>query len=275
MDELENLFTVENLTESINRTAQQPGRIGEMGLFEEKRIDTTSVNVVLKNNSIILVPSKPRGSDGTSLDKDKKTATNFPLAHLPMSGAVLADSVQNLKPFGGETREGMLQAKIDEELMRMSGSVDVTIEYHRIGALMGKVLDADGEAVLVDLFKKFDLTRIVKALDFTKELSTQLKSAIRESKKEQGPLKATKYHAMVGATIMDELLKNSEFKKAYDRYQNGEVFREGVENGVRFAGITWEEYDGQVGDTAFIKANEGILIPVGIKRNVLHLLWSS
>ncbi|WP_299071982.1 major capsid protein [uncultured Paraglaciecola sp.] len=264
MDETQELFTVENLTESINRTEQTPGRIGELGLFEEKRIDTTSVNIVEKNNSIILVPAKPRGSEGTSLDTSKRKGETFPLVHLPMSGAVLAESTQNVKPFGGETREDMVQAKIDEELDRMRGSIDVTIEWQRMGALKGKILDHDGE-VIVDLFQKFGMTRFVKTLDFTKDLRTQLIAAKRESKKAQGAIKAPRYRCLAGPELIDELMVNDDFKRAYERYDSGSALRDDVTGGISFGGILWEEYEGQVGDQEFVLPNEGLLVPEGVR----------
>lgn len=263
-DEIQDLFTVENLTESINRTEETPGRIGDLGLFEEQRIDTTSVNIVEKNNSIILVPSKPRGSEGTSLDSDKRKGENFPLVHLPMSGAVLADSVQNVKPFGGETREGMVQAKIDNELDRMRGSIDVTIEWQRMGALTGKILDHNGD-VIVDLFKKFGIQRFVKTLDFTKDLRTQIKAAQRESKKAQGAIKAPRYRVLAGPDLIDEMLKNEDFKRAYERYDSGSALRDDVTGGISFGGATWEEYEGQVGEQKFIADDEGLLVPEGVR----------
>ncbi len=261
---MDNLFTVENLTESINRTDQTPGRIGDLGLFEEKRIDTTSVNIVEKNSSIMLVPSKPRGSDGTPLDNSNRKGENFPLVHLPMVGAVLADSVQNVKPFGGETRDGMVQAKIDDELDRMRGSIDVTIEWQRMGALTGKILDHDGSE-LVDLFQKFGMTRYVKTLDFTKELRTQLVAAKRESKKAQGAIKAPRYRVLAGPELMDEMLKHDDFKRAYERYDSGSALRDDVTSGISFGSCIWEEYEGQVGDQEFVKPDEGLLVPEGVR----------
>lgn len=264
MDEIQELFTVENLTESINRTQQTPGRIGDLGLFEEQRIDTTSVDIAEKNNSIILVPAKPRGSEGTSLAGSMRKGENFPLVHLPMSGAVLADSVQNVKPFGGETREGMVQAKIDTELDRMRGSIDVTIEWQRMGALTGKILDHNGE-VLVDLFKKFGIARFVKTLDFTKDLRTQIQAAKRESKKAQGAIKAPRYRVLAGPDLIDEMLKNEDFKRAYERHDSGSALRDDVTGGISFGGAMWEEYEGQVGEQEFIGADEGLLVPEGVR----------
>lgn len=263
MSQEQNLFTVENLTESINRTEQTPGRIGELGLFEEKRIDTTSVNIVEKNNSIILVPAKPRGSEGTSLDNKGRKGETFPLVHLPMSGQVLAESTQNMRPFGGETREDMLQSKIDDELSRMRGSIDATIEWQRMGALKGQILDHDGE-VIVDLFKKFGITRFVKTLDFTKDLRTQLMSGVRESKKSQGVIKAPRYRCFAGEELMDQLMMCDDFKRAYERYDAGSALRDNVTSGISFGGILWEEYVGQVGDQEFVLPDESLLVPEGI-----------
>ena len=40
-------FSLTGLTQAINDVAYKPGRLGELGLFEERPISTTSVSIII------------------------------------------------------------------------------------------------------------------------------------------------------------------------------------------------------------------------------------
>ncbi|WP_163833375.1 major capsid protein [Spartinivicinus ruber] len=254
-------FTVEGLTLAINKAESVPGRISELGWFQEAGIDTTTVKIELRGQTFVLVPAKPRGAPGTNLDSEKRRMLTFEVVHLPLEGGLDADSAQNVRAFGTESELQQVETLVNRELTRMRQSLDATIEYQRVGALKGQILDADGETVLEDLYKRFELTPNNATLDFKKDLRVQCVQLIRQAEKEQGNIKARGYRALVGAEFMDELMKNEDFKRAYERWQDGQMLRNDLRKGVSFGSILWEEYDGRVGNRQFIADNEAILVP--------------
>jgi len=177
-------FTVNSLTAAINNITQPPMRIAEMGIFEERGIRTTSMEVEFKDGEIIIVPEKERGADGTHTeDRNRKTFT-FKAVHLPLEASIYADDIQNVRAFGSETELEQLDTLIAEKQEDHRMSLDATIEYFRAGALTGKVLGASGN-VIVDLHAVFGIKAadVTNELDFTKPMRSQLLKAKTDSKK--------------------------------------------------------------------------------------------
>ncbi|MCF1457752.1 MAG: major capsid protein [Shewanella sp.] len=256
-------FTVRSLTDSINNILMPPMRIAELGIFEERGIRTTSMKVEFKDGQIIIVPEKERGADGTHTeDRDRKLFT-FDAIHLPLEASIYADDIQNVRAFGSETELEQLDTLIAEKQEDHRMSLDATIEYQRIGAMMGKVLNAKGE-VLVDLFKTFGITesKVQNQLDATKPLNSQLLAAKTASKKAQKGIKGRRYHALCSEAFFAKLMDNDSFVKAFERAQDGAALRDDISGGVTWEGITWEQYEDDINGKLLIPAGEAILFPV-------------
>ncbi|MBU2708830.1 major capsid protein [Zooshikella marina] len=257
-------FKLPGLTLAINKAVVTPGRIGQLGWFEEDGITTTYLNVELQHQSLILVPSKPRGAPGTSLSREKRNQIPFSTVHLPMEGAVLADELQNVRAFGSTNVAAQIQKLVDRELTRMRKSMEVTHEYQRLGALRGQIIDADNVTVLEDFFKRFNVKKNIFTLDFTQDLRTQCMNIKRASEKEQGTLRTSKYRVLMGSEVTNELLKNDDFKKAYERWQDGQALRDDMRMNINFGGLLWEEYEAQFGAEYFIAPDEAMVVPEGL-----------
>lgn len=102
-------YSLTALTGTINKLPHKPMRLSEMGLFEEKGIDTLTVSIEEKAGTLALVPTKPRGAPGTPVVDDKRVLRNLTVPHLPQSGAVMADEVQGIRAFG--SGEGICDAE--------------------------------------------------------------------------------------------------------------------------------------------------------------------
>jgi ATP-dependent protease ClpP protease subunit len=71
---------------------------------------------------------------------------------------ILADEVQNVRAFGSESMLEGVQAVVNQRMSEMASKMDATLEHLRIGAIKGQILDADGSAVIYDLFTEFGVT---------------------------------------------------------------------------------------------------------------------
>ncbi|RDH41520.1 major capsid protein [Zooshikella ganghwensis] len=256
-------FSVEGLTLSINKAVVTPGRIAQLGWFSEDGINTTHINIEVQNQRLILVPAKPRGAPGTSLSREKRYRLSFNTVHLPLEGAVLADELQNIRAFGSSNTLASIQRLVDRELTRMRDSFEVTHEYQRLGAMRGKILDADGVTVLEDLYDRFKITPNTKTLNFGQDLRTQCMDIKRASEKAQGAIRASRYRVLMGSEVTNELLKNDDFKKSYERWQDGQALRDDMRMNINFGGLLWEEYEAQFGDEYFIGPDEAFVVPEG------------
>jgi hypothetical protein len=255
-------FTVKSLTASINTVDVPKTRIAALKLFEERGIRTTSVDIEYKDGKFILVPEKPRGADGTHIDDSQRDIYTFRSVHLPLEASIFADDIQNTRAFGSEDELEPLEALIMEKHEEQRISLDVTLEYHRIGAIFGKILGATGN-VIEDLFKRFNITEknIYHEIDFTKPLRTQLLDVKRASEKNQSGIIGKRYRGFVSPTFFNELLENADFVKAFDRYENSSALRDDVRVGVLWQGIYWEEFMQDVNGTEFMKEGEAVVFP--------------
>ncbi|MGL4504178.1 MAG: major capsid protein [Aeromonas sobria] len=259
-------FTVQHLTAAINKSKVPRTRIAELGIFEEKGITTTHADIEFKDGKLIIVTEKERGQEGDKLDKADRTIKPFKCVHLPMSGSILADELQNVRSFGEEYADGeggeQFDEVIDEEATRMKQSIELTIEMMRFGAISGKVLGKAGNTIH-DFFKEFELNEAdaVNVIDFSAKngVRNQLAAALRDSKKHQAGVKATKYRALCSSSFMDALLEDEGFRKAYERYQDSVAFREDVRGGILWDGIVWEEHAEEL-------PNGELMIPEGEAR---------
>ncbi|QRQ86254.1 major capsid protein [Cupriavidus oxalaticus] len=260
-------FSVASLTKAINDVPHQPTRIGELGLFTEESITTTALSIEKQGTTLSLVPAAQRGAPGKPVTNDKRQLVSINTVHLPQRGAVVADEVQNLRAFGSETELEAVQTLVNKKLAKMRRNIDVTMEYQRIGAIKGQVLDADGTTVLLDLWSTFGVSQqsfpMVLGTDSTK-VRLKAVAAKRLVEDALGGLMYRGLRALCSAAFFDALVGHPAVERAYDRWMNGEFLRTDKRAGFEFAGITWEEYRGNVGGNDFIEDGDAHLVPEGV-----------
>lgn len=256
-------FTISSLTASINNVVMPPMRIAQLGIFEERGISTTSVEIEFKDGEIIIVPEKERGADGTHTEDRERKLYTFKAVHLPLEGSIYADDIQNVRAFGSETELEQLDSLIEEKHEDHRMSLDATIEYFRAGALTGKIIGASGNTI-VDLHSVFGITpaQVTNEIDFTKPLRSQLLKVKTDSKKNQKGVKGRRYHVLCSETFFASLMDNEDFVKAFDRAQEGAALRNDVSGGVEWQGLTWEQYEDEINGKKLIPEGEARAFPV-------------
>lgn len=55
-------FSVVSLTKAVEDTPFVPGRVGQLGLFSEEGVSTTSISIEKVGSTVSLVPAASRGS---------------------------------------------------------------------------------------------------------------------------------------------------------------------------------------------------------------------
>lgn len=260
-------FSVQSLTKALTDIPYQPTRLQELGYFSEEGINTTTVSIERVGLSLSLVPTGPRGGVAKPTSKEKRTMINFGAVHLPQSGGVNADEVQNLRSFGTESELESVQNVVNKELRRLKRNLDTTLEYQRMGALKGQVLDADGTTVLLDMFTTFGVTQQVKSLVLG-TAGTNVRNKLIEAKRlmeaQLGGIMYRSIRVLCSATFFDALVAHASVVAAFDRWNFGDFFRQDQRAGFPFAGMIFEEYRGSVGGNDFIAAGDAYMIPEGV-----------
>lgn len=257
-------FSLTSLTATINEMEHKPGRLGELGLFEESGISTTTAVVESKNGILRLLPTAERGAPATQNVTEKRKVRSFVIPHIPYDDTVLAHEVQNVRQFGSEDSLQGVLAVVNNRLMQMNGNHEVTLEHLRMGALKGKILDADGSSVIYDLYSEFGVTQQSHTFKFSVETTDVRGETVKVRRKVEAALGASPYsglRAVCGYDFYDGLIGHKSVKDAYQRWNDGEALRNDPKTGFRFADVAWEEYRGKVGDKDFVAADEAYLFP--------------
>lgn len=264
-------FSMISLTRLLLDMAHIPMRLGRMGLFESEGIRTRSLAIERQGNTLQLVPTSPRGGPRTQNVKDDRSVVNIPSVRLAMQEVLMADEVQDVRALGSENELMSLQEELNRRNARMSNSIEATLEFHRMGALKGIVLDSNN-VELLNLFTVFGVseqTEVDFDLDNASPASGALRkkcsSVVRTIRDALDGLPYKGVHAMCSTQFYDDLTAHPEYRE----FQKGYAAAQGlaapvVEGQTYFGGITFEEYRGAVGGTQYVEDDKARIFPVGV-----------
>lgn len=267
-----NPFGVVSLTESINLLPYRPSRIGQMGLFSRQGITTTTVLVEELEGHLTLLPTQRRGGPSSFAGREKRTMRTLSVPHIPHDDVILADDVQGVRAFGSATETQTVTTVVNNRLTNMRQNHELTLEYHRAGALQGILRDADG-TTLYNLFEEFGVAE--GKVDFLLGTGTtdEREKCLDVIELVENALGAGTYghiHALCGATWFKKFITHAIVEAAFDRWKDGAFLRGDPRAGFEFGTIVFEQYRGQVilegGTTVsgFIPATEVRFFPVGV-----------
>lgn len=266
----DNAFSVSQLTQTIVDIPRVPTRLGDRGLFTEYGINTTTMMIERKGASLSLVPVAPRGGVGQTLKSDPRKMIPVATVHLPQYDSILADVVQGVRAFGSETEVQVMSNVVRERMVKMRDNLDLTLEYHRVGALKGLILDADGSTPILNIYSLFGMTQQTKFFALG-TAGTNVKDRIVKMKRDMrtvlGGRAFTRIRVECSASFFDDLVAHSSVQAAYDQWQNGQFFRQDQsETDFEFCGVVFSVYEGGVGGTDFIEDGMAYAYPEGVSR---------
>lgn len=263
---LQDLFTVASLSASINKLPVIPSKVGAMGIFEEKGVTTTAVVIDEYEGRLVLVPNASRDADPAAIKGGKRGRRIFETLHLPLGRPLLPSQLQGIASFGQEAASTPVATVINDHLQELKNSIESTREFQRVGALRGKLLDADG-AVIVDLFSEFGVEqeKVTVALGTA---STNVRKACLDAKRyaesKLGGVMVTGFRSFCGPDWFDAFTDHEKVKAAFAGYQEAQDKIGGdLRSGFTFGGIEFIEYDVTVSGQRYIPSNVAQVFPVG------------
>ncbi|AZE46992.1 Phage protein [Pseudomonas chlororaphis] len=260
-------FGVAALTAAINEQEYVPGRLAALGLFQEEGVTTITVQIEKDGEKLALVPAGERGTSGLVVGGSKRILVPFNTVHLPQRFAIKADEIQGIRAFGTQTELQAVQDVVNKRLGKARRQLDVTHEFHRMGAINGKVLDADGSTVLLDIYKTFGVSQQTLSMglnDPDSNVQAQSVDALDMQEEALGSATTTGSRAFCGKTFWKKLIAHPSVVETYKGSQQAAALRGDGREGFEFGGISWERYRGKVAGVAFVADDEARLVPEGV-----------
>jgi hypothetical protein len=263
-------FSAVSLTNAIN-TSPEGQRVPTLldSLFEEEGVNTTSVFIERESDGLALVPDTVRGAPGHVVNGNSRDVIPFKTRHLPTRATILADEVQGVRAFGSETELETVMGLVGKRMLKMRTKLEATIRYQRAGAITGKIYDADGSTVLLDLFQQFGITQQTHGFALTTDATKVLNKIVEAKRKAEDAIAdsgiITGWLAVCGRGFWDSFVGHKSTTDAWDRFNDGQFLRTDQRPmGFQFGGVEWQEFYGSVGGVNFIGADDAYLIPRGV-----------
>lgn len=261
-------FSLSQLTQVIVDIPRVPTQIGDEGLFQEYGINTLSMMIERQGSNLKLVPTAPRGGVPEPVALTGRKLIPVAGVHLPQSAAIMADEVQGVRAFGTESEVDAVMNLVRRKAAQMKANLDLTLEYHRIGAIKGQVLDADGTSVLWNMYDMFGMTQQTQFFALATSTTDVKQKCVELRRKIQvalGGRPAGNIVVRVSDSFFDALVGHASVKKAYDLWLNGQFLRESQDGtDFTFAGVTFRPHSGGTSAGDFIPTDLGYAHPVGV-----------
>jgi hypothetical protein len=242
----QNGFTLKSLTAAINNLPYIPQRLAGLGWFVEKRIPTLDAAIEERDGVLSLLGVKPRGGISNTMGESARRIRTFRVPHIPASDAVYADEVQNVRAFASDNQAEAITTRRDEKLGNMRNSIDYTIEAHRVKALKGTFVDANGADI--SLFTEFGVTQQTKAIGLHATNNSGIRAKMFEvATMVQSALGGVAYRGirvMCGDAFWIALLSDKATMETYLNQQQAAELRGNPTDSFVAFGATWEWYRG-------------------------------
>lgn len=263
------LFTSAEMTAAVNRLPLMPTLMAPY--FEPISVRTTKIEFDETEGHIILIGDTERGTVPNDIGKSSKgKAIIIKTSHLTQTAHVRPEDIQDIRAFG-TTEPISIATVINDKMQALKNNLNLTKEYHRLGAIKGQVFDADGKTVLYDIFDMFDVTKQTEIIDFGNASDDttcirNISSAIRKLEAGMGGNPYSRIECIVGAKFYDALTtSNAIAKYFYEWLARRDSFGDTDyrKRGFPFGGITFYEASQVVGGKTQVETDKGHLYPVG------------
>lgn len=265
-------FSLRTMTKNILKIPPNFNYLGSIpGLFDEVGSSTVTVMVEEQEGKLALVGNSKRGKVGETLPVEKRKVRPFLCSHKQINDQVLADQVIGVRLFGSETEMQTPAVVVADRLQTAAQSLDLTLEYMRVGAVQGYVRDADG-SIVTDMFDEFQQSRYTEKWNVSKdtsdgELKRKCNALIRRTMKVLGGTPVREFHILCGDDLFDALETCSEIRdyiKYFPRPEGDFLLDSHAYRYFMYAGVKFVNYLGYVGEKRFIDADKAYFLPVGV-----------
>jgi len=260
----EDAFGLVSMSKAVQKRPFVPQGLAAMGIFQTQRIRTESIAIEYGNSKLKLIQTSRRGDPIEQLGKRKQTIKSYATSRIAEGSRIMASELDFLRSMNQE--QGMVT--LAQELANRLGhgdnigildDVELTMENMRLGAVQGKVLDADG-SIITDWTSEFHNstdnggtgTRKTVVWDLAPAKDGGFRRQCNEVRREiikgsGGTFKQnSKIINLCSAGFYDTLIEMKEVRESYRNQENAYYVKGGdVFDSFEYpSGMVWKDYRG-------------------------------
>jgi hypothetical protein len=267
-------FGMASLTGTVNKMDYVPNLLGSLNIFDPVPVTTRTIWVDSQDGNLRLIPNSAIGAPPKELNPDSRTAVPLKTTRLAEGFTLYAEEVQGMRAFGSQSELKSVQTEYLRRMARVRQDMEATHEFHRLGALQGKLLDADGTTVIYDYFDAFGVTEPA-AINFALDTNTTdvrgKCAAVARQMARSGRgmiLPNTQIHALAGDEFFDKLINHETVRATYlNQAAAAELRERRAFESFTYGGITFHNYRGTDDETTVaVPAGEAVFFPVGARE---------
>jgi hypothetical protein len=281
-------FSVTSLRRLVDNLPFVPTMLGDMGLFTPQPVRTREIVLYEEDGNVHLIPTTEIGSPDVHQIRDTGRARLLHTKRLAKMDTVRAGELIGIANTAiPETiRLRTAQELTAKRLAKLKSDMEATKELHRLGALQGKLVDANG-TVIYNYFDEYGISQPATInLNFAATSETDLMMFFQENV--IVPMELTlkdraaggvRVGCLVGDYFWGRLMRHPGFRKMFElqalaRAGAADVlYRPNNWRTIEFAGITWINYRGSTGGEIAIPAADAIFFPIGA-TDVFDVYWA-
>lgn len=248
-------FSLFTMTEAIEKMPTVPTFLGRMGIFDDgEGVDTNIVGIEQKGMTLKLIQTSQRGTEPPMGSTDKRQMRNFNLPRIAKGDQLFAAEIQGIRAFGTESDLETVVQKVVQKQQKLLTEHALTMEYHRLGAIQGILLDSDG-STLYNYFTEFGITPPTE-IDFDLDAATPAEGVLlaKLAQVKRAAIRAlgaayvpgvTRFVWLCGDTFFDQFVNHPDVRVTYKNWQAAEGLRDAkVFSTFRFGEMDWVNYQG-------------------------------
>jgi hypothetical protein len=265
-------FRAIEITGAIQLIDYQPTLLGVMGenLFQTKRSRFRDIAIQKSERMMRLVPVSPIGAPPVQLERAGAEVRSFRTRRLAKATTVYAEEMTGVLHLPLFDATKTMQQEVAERSGLIRDDIELTEEHMRLGAVQGKVIDADGVTVLDDWFANWGIPE-PDVVNFHFDVETTnirmicdaLTDSIWRSSRGAWVDGVSQVHSLCGSDFFTKLVSHPTVEKTYLNYAAAADLRGAVPDDFNFGGISFHRYRGSSNGLFAIPDNEARFFPTG------------
>lgn len=270
-----------------------PSRLGRMQLFNPKLLTgTDKVIIYEEDGNIRLIPMTERGAPDIQQQRNQGRMYALQTKRVAKMDTLRASELLGVANMALPETVRMRNAMklLRDRTQDLKNDKEMTLEHHRLAAIQGKLLDADGTTVVYDYFTEFGVSPpatitmnfgTIAVDDFQMYLQETFLQPMQLALKDRWVDGVTYISALVGDTFWGKLIRHPAVREVWKLQQQGAALAAGANPLLRpnlweeitVGGITFMHYRGSTAGEIAVPANTALFFPVGAK-DVFDVYWA-